>query len=76
MIKRKKEKFKQINMKIEVTKEAFDCLFRDKDAIKRDIKETHETIHFHNSYLEIKGFKVWNFASSMQWQYYLEDINL
>ena len=62
-------------MKIEVTKEAFECAFRDKDAINRDIKETHETIHFYNPYLDIRGFKVWNFVSSTVWQYYIQDIN-
>ena len=62
-------------MKIEVTKAAFDCLLQYENRTKHDIKETHETIHFYNPYLEIRGFKVWNFASSTKWQYYLQDIN-
>ena len=62
-------------MKIEVTRAAFECLFHYDDRKGNEVKETHETIHFYNAYLELTGFKVWNFASSTRWQYYIQDIN-
>lgn len=62
-------------MIIEVTKETFESLFNSKDFTTHEVRELFEVVGYHNKNLNQGGKKVFNFVSSINWQYYLYDIN-
>lgn len=61
-------------MYIEVTEKTFYLLFK-KEPYKVEKEELFERHHYKSKRLNQYGYKVWNYASSRNWQYYLRDIN-
>lgn len=61
-------------MSIEVTQDTFYKLFEDEPTIVVK-KETYEIHYYECVDIGQRGRKIWNYVSSMEWQYYLIDIN-
>lgn len=65
-----------MKMNIEVSENLFKEIFDNLNCENgNEITEAFEKVHYHNLRLNVFGFKMWNFASSKKWQYYLTDIN-
>ena len=63
-------------MHVEVSEKLFNEIFESWNCeTNREVNETHEKVGFFNMRLNVDGFKIWNFASSKKWQYYIQDIN-
>ena len=68
----KKQKIEIMN--IEVTSSTFYKIFEE-NPTKLEVKERYEKSFFYNEITEQRGYKILNFASSKNYQYYLTDIN-
>jgi len=63
-------------MKVEISKELFDKVFDIAPIVSTIQTETYEEVMHHNESLGSVGSRVWNYASSKDWQYYIYDINI